>query len=131
MLLVGFVGSYSASGVTSRQEHGVELLWENVASIFLDMKFSNGIITSTGTVTGKSGTTAISATFILERRNTNGTFTEVDRWTANHGSITMLLSTSRSTRNQSAGTYRLSVIATVTRNGKLETVTGNHTTTFQ
>ena len=131
VLLVGFFGNYSAVAVTSREEHDVELLWESAASITLGMSFSNGTITSTGTVTGKSGTTAISAIFVLARRNANGTFTEVDRWTAKNGNVAWLLTTSRTTRNQPAGTYRLSVTASVTRNGKVETVPGNHTMTFR
>ena len=131
VLLAGFAGNYSAAAVELRAEPYAELLWENAAQITLNMSFSNGTVTSTGSVIGKSGTTAIRATFVLARRNANGTFTEVDRWTATNGNITALLTTSRSTRNQPAGTYRLSVTASVTRNGRIETVTGNHTATFR
>ena len=131
VLIVGLVGNYSAIAVTQREEFVIDPLWDNAATISLDMTFSNGTITSTGRVNGKNGTTAISATFVLARRNANGTFTEVDKWSAKNGSIAMLLSTSRSTRNQSAGTYRLSVTASVTRNGKVETVSGNHSATFR
>ena len=131
LLLTGFIGNYSAVATTSKQEIIVEPFWENAALISLDMTFSNGTITSTGTVTGKSGTTAISATFVLAQRNANGTFTEVDRWTARNGNVAFLLTTSRTTRNLSAGTYRLSVTASVTRNGRIETVNGNHSATFR
>jgi len=130
VLLAGLFGNYSAIAV-ERQEFTNELLWQNAANISLGMTFSNGTITSTGRVNGNNGTTAISATFVLARRNTNGTFTEVDRWTAKNGNVAMLLSTSRTTRNLSAGTYRLSVTANVTLNGKVETVNGNHSATFR
>jgi len=127
MVFVGLGGNISATAVDVVQEPINELLWENVAIITLDMKFANGIITSTGNVVGRSGTTAIVALFVLARRNADGTFTEVDRWTATNGSIAMLLSTSRTTRNQPAGTYRLSVTAHVTRSGKTETVNASYT----
>jgi len=131
VLLSGVVGNFTASaGELKQEEPVVELLWENTASISLHMSFSNGTITSTGRVNGQNGTTAISATFVLARRNANGTFTEVDRWSATNGVLPMQLSTSRTTRNQPTGTYRLSVTAQVTRNGKTETVFGNHTATF-
>jgi len=130
VLLAGFACNYSSIAV-ERQVFSNELLWQNVANISLGMTFSNGTITSTGRVNGNNGTTAISATFVLARRNANGTFTEVDRWTARNGNIAMLLSTSRMTRNLSAGTYRLSVTANVTLNGKVETVSGNHSATFR
>jgi len=128
VLFAGFIGSYSAIATDKAEERYIDfnLLWENAATISLDMTFANGTITSTGRVNGQNGTTTISATFVIARRNANGTFSEVDRWTARNGSITMLLSTSRTTRNQSAGTYRLSVTASVTRNGRVETVTGSH-----
>lgn len=126
VLILGFGGNYTAIAASTNREAIIEPFWENAATISLDMSFRNGTITSTGRVNGQTGTTAISATFVLARRNANGTFSEVDRWTASNGPIPMLLSTSRSTRNQTAGTYRLSVTASVTRNGRVEVVTGNH-----
>jgi len=131
LLLTCFGGNITAIATTTKQEVVIEPFWENAATITLNMSFSNGTITSTGRVNGKNGTTAISATFVLAKRNANGTFTEVDRWTARNGDIAMLLSTSRTTRNQSAGTYRLSVSASVTRNGRVEIVNGNHNATFR
>jgi len=132
VLLTGFAGNYSADAVELKsQEHVITPDWENVLSVSLDMSFSNGTITSTGTVRGQSGTTAITATFVLARRNANGTFTEVDRWIAVNGNIPSILTSSRTTQNQPAGTYRLSITTSVTRNGKTETVPGNHTATFR
>ena len=132
VLFVGLLGNYTTNAATLKEEELVnELNWQNAATISLNMTFSGGTITSTGIITGQNGTTAISATFVLARRNANGTFTEVDRWTARNGTNGMILSTSRSTRNLSVGTYRLSTTASVTRNGRVETVTGNHSATFR
>lgn len=132
VLLAGFIGSYSAVAVEQKEKDIiVEPFWENAAVINLDMTFSNGTITSTGVVVGRAGTTAVSATFVLAQRNTNGTFTEVDRWTARNGNNATRLTTSRTTRNLSTGTYRLSVTASVVRNGSVEIVSGNHSATFR
>jgi len=131
LLLTGISSNYLAFAAMPVQGAVFELFWQNAASISLDMQFSGGVITSTGRVNGQSGTTAISATFTLARQNTNGTFTEVDTWTATNGAHPFLLSTSRTTSDLAAGTYRLSVSAGVTRNGWTENVSGNHTMTFR
>jgi len=129
--LIGCFGTDVAIAVEYKEENIFEPMWENVASITLDMTFSNAVITSSGSIIGRNGTTAINATFVLARRNVNGTFTEVDRWSATNGSIPSILITSRTTRNQLPGTYRLSVTAHVTRNSRTETVFGDHTATLR
>jgi len=134
VLFASLVGTYPVvaySDDEQKQEPVNDLFWDNVATISLDMSYSFGAVSSSGLVSGKAGTTAISAMFILERRNTNGTFTEVDRWSATNGNAPALLITSRTTRNQFAGTYRLSVTARVTRNGKTEIVNADHTATLR
>lgn len=123
LILGANVNAMAAETRANTAVMGFEPLWQNVASIGLNMTFSNGTVTSTSTVSGQAGTTAISATFTLSRRNTNGTLTAVDTWTATHGTNTRVLTSLRTTRNQSAGTYQLRISASVTRNGTVETVT--------
>jgi hypothetical protein len=91
--------------------------WMNVNSIKLNMSLDNKEVTSNGTVTGYSGTTYISATFSLEKL-IGGQYQPVDTWYAS--TATMLLSSSYITSNCTAGSYRLSVSGTATRNGIVE-----------
>jgi len=83
------------------------------------MKFSNGTITSEGQVYGKPGTTKISVTFTLEKL-VNGKYQYVDSWSAN--SNTVLCSSSNKTANCTAGTYRLTVSGTVTKDNYAEPI---------
>ena len=103
-------------------------LWEIISTLRLDMSFNNGVITSNGSVSGRAGTTSISATYTLERQQANGTFQRVDSWSANSNS--MILTSSRTTSNMIRGTYRLSVTVTATRNGVVETASETLTRTF-
>ena len=132
-LVVGVVGlSPSATAAELPPYMGIDPFWDNTASISLIMSFSNGRITSEGTVIGQNGTTGITASFTLSRQNANGTFTVVDTWSAvNNSTMTMFLSSSRTTANQTAGTYRLSITTRVTRNGTTETVSESHTMTLR
>lgn len=123
-LLIGTIGFTT----TAAEVEEIEPFWQNAAAITLDMSRNGGTVTSSGRIAGQAGTTAISASFTLARQNANGTFTNVDSWTASSNS--MLVSSSRSTTGQSAGTYRLSVSASVTRNGTIETVFESHTMTL-
>lgn len=95
------------------------LRWVNTASITLNMSRSNNKVTSETVVTGKAGTTSISASFTLERL-VNGNYVLVDSWTASSSS--MLLKDIHTTSNCPSGTYKLTVEATVTRNGTSEYV---------
>jgi len=115
--LVGTIGIPSVSA--SAAQPGVEVTpyWSNVNSIKLNMSLSNGTITSEATVTGYTGTTYISATFTLEKLNGNQ-YERVDSWTASNSA--MLLSNSHSTSKCTAGTYRLSISGTATKNGTSE-----------
>ena len=106
---------------------GPKTRWQHTRSIALDMSFNNRTITSNGTITGHTGTTGISAIFILERL-VNNQYEFVDSWTAT--SSTIILTSSRTTQNCDRGTYKLSVTAWVTRNGTLETVSDSLTKTF-
>ena len=134
LVIVGISG-FSSPNVTAKTNESalaplvLEFVpfWQNAATITLDMSLSGGNLRSSGVVTGQAGTTGITANFTLERQNANGTFSQIDRWSANNGASPMVLSSSRSTASQTAGTYRISVTARVTRNGVTETVSGTHT----
>ncbi len=93
--------------------------WTNTNDVKLDLYFENGKAECVGIINGISGTSNITATFKLERKGLFG-------WTLEN-------SWSKSSRGESLSfyetdavakgyTYRLSVIAKVTRNGVTETV---------
>jgi len=131
--LFGMVGAYSASAdnltpADDFLELGNTLDWKNIATISLAMSYNNGTITSEGRVTGQSGTTKITASFVLAKQGANGVFSVVDSWSASSDSI--MLSSSRTTSGMTAGTYKLTVTTTVTRNGTNETVTESLTKTL-
>ena len=94
--------------------------WINTNEIRLDLRFAGGNAECTGRITGLTGTSGITATFLLERRNSNGAYSFVRSWSV---SATGRHLTFFGTNPVSSGfTYRLSVIAEVTRNGFAETV---------
>lgn len=99
--------------------------------VYLGASINNGNIitpfwTNTSSVTVSisfSGTTKITADFVLERKNSNGTYTVVKTFptkTTNSASLRF----SDTATITTGYTYRLSLSATVTRNGTNETVSG-------
>lgn len=131
--VVGVFGLPSAQAVSEHPiseevSEGTMLRWANCASITLDMRRSNNKITSDSGITGKAGTTNITASYILERL-VSGSYVEVDAWTASSNS--MILSDSHETPNCPAGNYKLSVSATVTRNGIPEDVSESYVEVFK
>jgi len=95
--------------------------WDNVNNISLSMGYRGDAIGCSGIIRAATGSTSISATFTLARRTVFGTWTTVETWTASSNSS--LLTWSGSAPGSRGITYRLSVTATVVRNGVSETVT--------
>lgn len=93
--------------------------WTHLRSMTLNLSRSNNTVTSSTTIMGQSGTTRISASFILERV-VNGQYQQIDTWTASSNSTS--LTNTRETSNCPSGIYRLRVTAIITRNGTTETV---------
>ena len=89
----------------------------HLRSISMNMARSNNVVTSATRIEGQSGTTSITAQFILEML-VNGNYQRVDMWSASSTSST--LNNTRETKNCGAGTYRLRVNVMVTRNGTSE-----------
>ena len=54
--------------------------WVNTDSVKADLSFDGGRGLCGAMVIGKSGTTRISSTVVLARKNTNGTYTTVKTW---------------------------------------------------
>jgi len=94
--------------------------WTHLKSISLSISRTGSTVTSETTIKGQPGTTKISASYKLEKL-VNGNYQSVDTWTASSSSA--ILYNSRNTTNCTAGTYKLSVTVTITRDGTKETVT--------
>ena len=102
--------------------------WTNVNYISLDLYYENGNAQNFASIVGATGTTSINATFTLERQTIFGNWTTVQTWTsrASGSSLTFFETASASKGNK----YRLSVTATVVRNGVSETVSTSFEQTF-
>ena len=101
--------------------------WTHLESITLNISRNSSTVSSETTVIGQPGTTKISASYKLEKL-INGSYQSVDTWTASSSSATLF--NTRNTKNCTAGTYKLSVTVTITRNGTKETVTDSRVKTI-
>jgi len=99
---------------------GNQLRWSNTATITLNMSYSRGTISWSGSVLGKSDVTKISVTYTLYKQNSNGSYSKVDSWTDSTTSSTILVSSGSATGT--AGTYKLTISGTVTAPGGSESV---------
>ena len=105
----------------------IEPLLANIASTTINLRFNNnGRATMSGSIIGNSGTTRITANAVLERVNPNGTFTHV-------ASFNNLIANSdiwvweRHHYVARGHLYRLTITATVVRNGVSETISFSRT----
>lgn len=131
---VGFTvhayASTSTNSTNDRQIHDfieIEPFWANIISRSINLSFNNnGRATMSGVIHANAGTTKITANAVLERVNPNGTFTRV-------ASFNNLISTSEMwvwERNHyvvRGHSYRLTITATVVRNGISETISFSRT----
>jgi len=115
------------SEVTNGKSDIVEItpFWININSITTSLSISNtGTASCSAIISGATGTTSISATYRLEQK-TGNTWSTVQTRTGSTNATRLTFS--RSSNNVARGTYRLSVTATVVRNGVSETVTVSST----
>lgn len=54
--------------------------WTNTSSVNTNLSFNGGLGTCGAYVIGKSGTTQITGTVVLSRKNSNGTYTAIKTW---------------------------------------------------
>lgn len=97
--------------------------YTNTVSLSGTLSFSGAKATCTSTVIGRSGTSGITLTLNLERKNANGTYTLVKSWSTTTTEEYAIMS--KDYYVSTGYTYRLTSIANVTRNGTTETVTGS------
>lgn len=97
-------------------------LWNDTIKPNLWLSIQGSTVNCDGTIKGLTGTTKIDATFRLEKKGWFG-WSEVNSW--NRTSYSDYLSFSGSAGAESGATYRFSVVAAVTRNGRTETVSSS------
>jgi len=99
----------------------IEPFWTHTHSMIVSLDIVNGRATMTGSVTGRVGTERISVDALLERVNPNGTFSQIGSW-RNLNATGFFWSWERVHHVATGHDYRLTLTATVFRNGTSETV---------
>jgi len=103
------------------------LRWTNTASIFVHLSINNGRALMAGTVVGNAGTESITVNAVLERENPNGSFTHIGSWN-NLRTNGNTWAWERPHMVARGHNYRLTLTATVVRNGVSEVVSLSRTT---
>jgi len=101
-------------------------LWAHIHLFNATLSFDNGRASMTGRLFAQPGTSSIAVEAVLERINANGTTTQVSSW-SNLGTNSATWMWNESTTVIRGFNYRLTLTATVTRNGTSETATQSMT----
>ena len=122
LLSVAF--SVSAYAMTA-SDNVIEPHWTNTASMTVNLSINNGRAVMTGSVIANTGTERIAVTAVLERVNANDTTTHLGSWTTSaNGNIWIWERPHYVARGHY---YRLTLTATVTRNGVDEVISFDRT----
>lgn len=107
---------------------GIQPFWINTSDMVVGLSITDGKAVLSASVDGYSGTTKITAVAVLERKNSDGTYTEIERWD-NISADNWYLDWG-STRYVTKGyTYRFTFSATVYKNGYGEPISGSKSAT--
>lgn len=98
--------------------------WSIVTSLSVSLSFNNGRGTLSGSVIGHPATKEITGYAILERQNSNGTYTQIAKWD-NLRATGHYLIFSQTYYVAKGHTYRLVLTATAYKDGTAETVSGS------
>ena len=97
--------------------------WVYTTSVEVNLSFVGSKAICGACVIGKASTTEITGTVVLDRKNSDGTYSTVKTWSGLRASGSMLIFDM--TYYVSTGyTYRLSITSTVYQNGSGELVSG-------
>jgi len=115
----------SASETTkSIVDEPVQLRWTNISSISVNLAFNNGKGTLWATVVGQTGTTKITGYAVLDRLNSDNTYTKINTWD-NLKADCNILDFNETYYVTRGYTYRLTITPTVYRNGIGETASSS------
>jgi hypothetical protein len=127
--LFGSVQAFASAAEPSGAPPGIGLRWSNLWNIALSMSYSGSEVNWVGQIAGNPGTESISATYTLQRLESNGRYTFIGSWYDSTASSEVLISSGSATTPK--GTYKLSVAALVQNSeGSYETATNSFTKTF-
>jgi len=116
--------------VNSVQENSVErnsmLRWVNTAVVSVELSIVNGKANCAAIIIGNTGAESITGTAVLVRVNANGTTTPIHSWSNMrvNGNVWMWEAFQYVAKGHD---YRLTITATVVRNGVSETVSVSKT----
>lgn len=126
-LLIALMLCFTLGGTSLAADNNVNMViapqWVNTDVVNISLSFSGSKGSCGACVLGKTGTTKITGTAVLSRKNSNGTYITVKTWRglAASGSKLIFDATYYVTTGY---TYRLTFTAMVYRNGTAETVKG-------
>jgi 4-aminobutyrate aminotransferase-like enzyme len=128
-LLLVLLMLFSAGGAAMAAEQepvtapsgNMGIMWVNTSTLYVTLSFSGSQAVCGAYVLGVSGTTEISGSATLARKNSNGTYTTVKTWN-NLYAADDILTFDGSWYVTTGYTYKLTFTATVYRNGVGETV---------
>ena len=130
LLLIFSVGlpvhAYAGQADQSNAPIEIAPFWSHTHNFFISLNITNGRAVMAGSVIGRVGTERISVDAVLERVNPNGTTAQIGAWrniTANG----VLWNWERVHHVARGHDYRLTLTATVFRNGTSETVSMSRT----
>jgi hypothetical protein len=112
LAVLGGMGAPALAGA------GISPMFINVMRVDLGLTFSGTTANCSGVIEALPGTSEITATFTLQRRESNGTYTNIRHWV--QGADGNVLRFSGTHPITTGHTYRLSMTARVIRNGVFE-----------
>lgn len=105
----------------------IQPYWQNASEMIVALSINSEKATLSTSIEGKKGVNKITAVAVLERQNSNGTYTEIARWDNLISSSSTLNWTA--TRYVTNGyTYRFTITATLYKDGVGETITASKST---
>ena len=123
IMLTSGMTTYAAPNVAETQID-IQPFWQNTSDVTISLSITDGKAVLSTAVDGYSGVNKITAVAVLERRNSNGTYTEIERWD-NISSNSRYLDWTATRYVAKGYTYRFTITMTVYKNGVGETVSGS------
>lgn len=123
LILTPNVMVYATPNVPETQE-GIQPFWTNTSDVTVCLSITDGKAVLSAVVDGYSGVNKITGVAVLERLNSNGTYTEIERWD-NLSSNSWDLNWTATRYVAKGYTYRFTITATVYKNGVGEMVSGS------
>jgi hypothetical protein len=110
-------------------ETGSQMRWNYTTAVTVRLSINNGLATLTASINGYEGVTKITAKAILERQNSDGTYTELASWN-NISADGRYLDWSTERYVSSGYTYRFTINATVYKDSIGENVSGSKSMSY-